>query len=131
MPKFILPGAKGLLVKGNIDIDARSFVAVPVGGGAFASVRSTSWELRQPELRQRTGLTREAAEVLVPEIIRVGHKWVAVTGSHSLAHYRKTGRHLGIFDTAGNATAYATRLHLQQAGAAKKRIQQRRQRVRR
>jgi hypothetical protein len=121
MPKFVLSGATGLLIKGNIDIDTRSFVAVPVGGGRFASVRAASWRLSQPDLRQHTGLTRVHASVLVPEVIRRGNKWVAVSGRAALDHYFSTGRHLGIFDSDKNAVRYAVRLHNEQAAAAARR----------
>lgn len=122
MPKFVLSGASGLLVKGNIDIDARSFVAVPAGNGQFASVRSVSWHMSRDELMKREKLDRpQGAEVLVPTVIRRGSKWVIVHARGGLDHYLRTGRHLGIFDTPKNATAYANRLHLEQAAAAQKR----------
>jgi len=123
MPTFILPGGgAGLLVRGNIDIDARSFVAVPVGNGQFASVRTVSWHLNQDRLPSSIRAKRpRGAEVLVPTVIRRGGKWVIVHDKGALSHYYSTGRHLGIFDTPAHATSYANRLHQQQAAAAKKR----------
>lgn len=127
MAKFVLSGATGLLVPGNIDIDMRSFVAVPIGNGQFASVRSVSWHLEPDELIHRFGndLGRpiNGAEVLVPTVIRRGHKWDIVNDRGALAHFQSTGRHLGIFDDAHHATQYANRLHQEQARDGKRRMQ--------
>jgi len=135
MPKYVLPGATGLLVRGNIDIDARSYVAVPVGGGKFASVRATSWWIAEGEDPNDFAAVGEVyrhwrikrpprrgfwPNILVPEVIRVGHQWKAVPGKRAFAHAMKTGRHLGIFDTPSHATIYANKLHLMQAAAGKR-----------
>lgn len=126
MAKFVLSGATGLLVRGNIDIDARSFVAVPTGNGGFASVRTVSWHLEPDELVKRFGsdLGRpvNGAEVLVPTVIRQGHKWAIVHATGALAHFRRTGRHLGIFDDAHHAVQYGTRLHQEQAREGRRRM---------
>ena len=124
MPLFVLPGSNpGLLVRGNIDIDARSFVAVPVGNGKFASVQTVSWHVEADELA-RYGVRRpQGGEVLVPTVIRMGNKWGIISARGALDHYFKTGRMLGIFDTPAHATSYARRLHLQQEAAGRKRRQ--------
>jgi hypothetical protein len=48
-------------------------------------------------------------EVLMPTAIR-GNAAV-VSARAALNHFTATGQHLGMFDTAGHATAYANRLH--------------------
>lgn len=127
MGKFVLSGATGLLVRGNIDIDMRSFVMVPVGGGRFASVRSVSWHLEPDELIDRfgsdLGRPTNGAEVLVPTVVRGPGKWLIVHASGALDHFLRTGRHLGVFDDAHHATQYANRLHQEQAAEGKRRMQ--------
>ena len=46
-------------------------------------------------------------EVLLPTVI----SGKFMTDDEALARYRKTGQHLGVFDTPENADAYATQLH--------------------
>ena len=115
MPRFVLPPPNpGLLIRGTIDIDARLKVAVPVGGGKFASVRTVSWHL-EPNYPLIRRLRRpQGAEILVPTVIARNGKWVVVSDRTALNHALSTGRHLGIFDTPAHATKYAIRLHLEQ-----------------
>ena len=53
----------------------------------------------------------DKGEVLIPTVID-GKR---LTKADAIAHYRKTGEHLGIFDTPAHADAYAEALHNQQA----------------
>ncbi len=118
MPRFVLPGATGLLVRGNIDIEARALVKVPAGGGKFASVLTCGWHLEPDELLHRYRIRRpNGAEVLCPQVIRGAKKWLIVSAEGALSHYRRTGLHLGIFDTSGHAESYGQRLHLEQQAA--------------
>lgn len=116
MTRFVLPGGgAGLLKKGNIDIDARLKVAVPVGNGQFASVRTVSWHL-PPDIARKYGVRRPGGcEVLVPTVIASGGKWKIIHARGALDHFLRTGESLGFFDTPAHATAYANRLHLEQA----------------
>jgi|ERR1051326_1711814 hypothetical protein len=49
----------------------------------------------------------DGVEVLLPSVIN----GIKVRQSVAVAHYRATGEHLGIFDTAREADRYAERLH--------------------
>jgi hypothetical protein len=115
MTRFVLGGAAGLLKRGTIDIDARLKVAVPVGGGKFASVRSVSGHLN-PEQCRHFGLRnppQNGAELLVPTVIPAGSgRWRVVSVDAAFSHAWSSGRHLGIFDTVAHANTYANRLHL-------------------
>lgn len=83
---------QGLLTPGNIDITKRP--DVKNADGSRSTVRSMSFE-------------DNGKEVLVPTVI--GNK--VVSDDEAIAHYRKTGEHLGIFDSPADATAYAKQLH--------------------
>lgn len=50
-------------------------------------------------------------EVLIPTV--VGDR--VVSDAEAIKHFKKTGAHLGVFDTPKNATAYAQKLHENQA----------------
>jgi hypothetical protein len=54
----------------------------------------------------------DAGEVLIPTVSDDGR---LLSDDEAIALYRKTGRHLGIFDTPKHATAYAEQLHNDQA----------------
>jgi hypothetical protein len=98
--KFQGPGTgerqPGQLTPGNIDLTKRPVVKNP--DGSFSTVRSMSFN-------------DKGREVLIPTV--VGGK--VVSDQEAISHYRKTGEHLGIFDTPQNATAYAQGLHESQA----------------
>ena len=89
--------ATGLVTPGNIDLSKRP--VVKNADGSISTVRSMSFE-------------ENGKEVLVPT---VGEDGRIMSDQEAVDAYHKTGRHLGIFDTEKNATAYAERLHQDQA----------------
>lgn len=93
--------ATGLVTPGNIDLSNRP--VVKNADGSISTVRSMSFE-------------ENGKEVLVPLVSEGGR---IMTDQEAVDAYHKTGRHLGIFDTPENATAYAQRLHQDQAAAYK------------
>ena len=82
----------GLLDKGNIDLTKRPVVKNK--DGSISTVRSMSFN-------------EDGKEVLIPTV--VGDK--VVSDKEAIEHYRKTGEHLGKFDTPKAANAYAKKLH--------------------
>jgi diguanylate cyclase (GGDEF)-like protein len=90
-------GADGQIEPGNIDLAHRPRVKNP--DGSISTVRSMS-----------VGI--DGREVLLPTVSEDGR---IMPDSEAVAQYRKTGRHLGIFRDPASATAYAERLHREQA----------------
>jgi hypothetical protein len=90
--------APGLKAPGNIDLAARPVVTN--SDGSISTVRSMSFE------------EDDGTEILVPTISPDGK---TLSDNEAISLYRKTGQHLGKFDTPANATAYAERLHDAQA----------------
>lgn len=88
----------GLLTAGNIDLNARPIVKN--ADGSISTVRSMS-------------INVDGKEVLIPTVAADGSG--ILSDKEAIAQYRKTGQHLGIFDTPKHATAYAESLHEQQA----------------
>lgn len=86
----------GLLEQGNIDLAKRPVVHNP--DGSISTVRSM-------------GVNLDGREVLIPTVSDDGR---IMGDDEAVDAYRKSGRHLGIFDTPDNSTAYAKRLHQQQ-----------------
>jgi hypothetical protein len=86
----------GMISPGNIDIHHRPVVHNP--DGSISTVRSIS-------------IGTDAGEVLIPTV--VGNR--VVSDREAIAHYQKTGEHLGIFRNEAAATAYAKSLHEEQA----------------
>lgn len=90
----------GPIEPGNIDLSTRPVVK---NGDKFSTVRSKSWNF-------------EGNEVLLPTVSDDGR---LLTDDEAIDQYRKTGRHLGIFKTPADATAYALKLHQDQEEAYK------------
>ncbi len=87
----------GLKAPGNIDLHSRPVVKNT--DGTISTVRSIS-------------IGTDQGEVLIPAVSNDGR---VLTDADAIALYRRTGKHLGVFDTADHATAYARSLHNEQA----------------
>ncbi len=90
-------GVPGLLVPGNLDLMNRPRVKNP--DGTISTVRSASYNL-------------DGYEVLLPTISDDGN---VLDDAGAVKQFRRTGNHLGLFDSPDSATAYAQRLHEDQA----------------
>ena len=96
--QFMVSGEhKGLIEKGNINILTRPQVQNEDAGGV-SSVFSMSFE-------------EDGVEIVVP---RVSDEGRIMSEEAAIKEFRKTGEHLGKFETAKTATAYSVALHKQQ-----------------
>lgn len=89
---------RGQVVAGNIDLAKRP--VVKNADGTISTVRSMSFS---PDGQY---------EVLIPTVSDDGR---IMSDDQAIQYYFQTGRHLGVFKTPDAATAYAKRLHNDQA----------------
>jgi hypothetical protein len=82
----------GVVEKGNIDLANRG--RVENADGSFSTIRSISFN-------------QAGVEILIPTAI----SGKVVSDREAIAHYRKTGQHLGKFKTPADADGYAEALH--------------------
>lgn len=99
-PLTVVGNPKGLIEPGNLDLLNRPSVK---NGNKTSSVFSTSIE-------------EDGKEVLIPQVSEDGR---LMNLDEAVKEYRKTGNHLGKFDSVEAANAYAKNLHLQQQGLMK------------
>lgn len=88
---------RGQIEPGNIDLTNRPIVKNP--DGSISTVRSSSFDFG-------------GREVLLPTISDDGRN---LSRDETIAQYRNTGRHLGIFDSPQASDEYAQQLHEDQA----------------
>lgn len=86
-------GVEGMVAAGNIDLGARPVVLN--ADGSYSTVLSMSFE-------------EDGKEVLIPKISDDGRE---LSDKEAVALYHETGKHLGMFKSAGEADAYAQNLH--------------------
>ena len=91
------PTYPGMSAWGNIDLDKRPVVRN--ADGSISTVRSM-------------GVNFGDGETLIPTVSQDGR---VMGDEEAVDYYRKTGQHLGKFDTPENADFYAQKLHEQQA----------------
>jgi hypothetical protein len=85
---------KGIVENGNIDLTNRPHVWNPETGN-YSSVLSGSYNI-------------DGVETLLPHVSDDGR---ILSDDEAVAQYKKTGKHLGKFDSPEAATAYAKQLH--------------------
>lgn len=89
---------KGMVTKGNIDLNKRPKVENP--DGSVSTVRSI------------TITDDQGKAILIPTISPSG---TTLTDEGAIALYQQTGQHLGVFDNEKDAETYAQALHQSQA----------------
>jgi hypothetical protein len=93
----VAPPVPGMIAPGNIDLAKRPVVKNK--DGSISTVRSMS-------------INEDGKEVLIPTVSNEGK---ILSDEDAVRYYRRTGQHLGMFETPDAADAYAQALHEQQA----------------
>ncbi len=88
---------KGMVEAGNIDLYNRPIVKN--ADGSISTVRSMSFHI-------------DGREVLIPTVAEDGSR--ILSDEEAIEQYRRTGKHLGKFETPGDADNYARQLHKDQ-----------------
>lgn len=99
------PRSDGMLEEGNIDMSTRPLVKNK--DGSVSTVRSMS-------------INEDGKEVLIPTVSDDGR---ILTEKQAIDLYRRTGRHLGKFDSVEAANKYAQKLHESEAKRVKEKQQ--------
>jgi len=97
MEQLSVPQTPGLMEPGNINLNNRPVVKNP--DGSISTVRSRVFGF-------------DDHSVVLPTVSDDGR---ILTDEQAIEQYKKTGKHLGRFDSIPNADAYAQRLHEDQA----------------
>lgn len=91
--RFAPEEVPGMIEPGNIDLSARPVVRH--ADGSISTVRSISVEM-------------DGKEYLIPTVSEDGK---VLSEDDAVKQFKKTGKHLGVFDSPEDATAYARQLH--------------------
>lgn len=91
--RFAPEEVPGMIEPGNIDLSARPVVRN--SDGSISTVRSISVEM-------------DGKEYLIPTVSEDGK---VLSEDDAVKQFKKTGKHLGVFDSPDDATAYARQLH--------------------
>lgn len=91
--RFAPEEVPGMIEPGNIDLSARPVVRH--ADGSISTVRSISVEV-------------DGKEYLIPTVSEDGK---VLSEDDAVKQFEKTGKHLGVFDSPEDATAYARQLH--------------------
>ena len=95
-PKTPEQGFPGMIQPGNIDIYNRPLVKNPKGG------TSTVYSM---------GVNLNDNDYLIPRVINEGK---LLSEDESIEHFKKTGKHFGVFENPEASTQHAKYLHNQQ-----------------